>query len=225
MVEVAQPLRTVGKFKVVIFDPHPAAREGLESRLQSNLFEVCGSTGSASEAMQLLVTTSPQVVVMEIALRRGSGIELLKRILDTHTSVSVLVWSRYREKIFAERAIRHGAMGYIEKDQPTSAVVDAVKHVAIGKMYLSPDMTEAMLQATVGKANELYSDPIAALSDRELDVFRMIGMSHDTERIARELHLSQKTVETYRARIKAKLGADSSSELLRLAVHWELANG
>jgi DNA-binding NarL/FixJ family response regulator len=222
---VAQHLHNGTPPGVVLFDSHPAAREGLAFRLIEIGYRICGETGTAVEALQLLSSTSPSVVVMDVSLKIGSGMELLKRIAGSYPATRVLVWSRYRESIFAERVIRAGAAGYIEKDRPTVDVVTAVRHVVSGKVYLSPEMTEVLLRQAGGKNGGLANDPIAELSDRELEVFRMIGLSRDTEQIARELHLSQKTVETYRSRIKTKFGADSSAELLRLAVHWELENG
>jgi DNA-binding NarL/FixJ family response regulator len=226
MVLVAQPKPDEQPRKVLIIDPHPAARDGLALRLQqADGFQICGEAGDVTTAFQLVTATQPDAVVTDVALSGGSGLDLLRKILDRCPTARVLVWSRYRESIYAERVIRAGAAGYIQKDQPTTAVVEAVRHVLKGKVYLSPAMTDAMLQQAGGKAYNLAADPVEALSDRELEVFRMIAQCRDTQEIAKELHLSLKTIETYRGRIKMKFGADSSAELLRLALQWELENG
>lgn len=225
MVVVAQPQDNGTQQSVFLLDPHQAAREGLAYRLQASGYRIKGEAGSVVGALQAIATALPDLVVMEVAMKDGSGMELVKRIVGNCPSIHILVWSRYRETVFAERAIRCGALGYIEKEQPTSTVVEAVRRVGSGKIYLSPAMTETMLRQGTSKNNGIASDPVEELSDRELEVFRMIGMSRDTELIAKELHLSQKTVETYRSRIKTKFGTDSSAELLRLAIYWELQNG
>jgi DNA-binding NarL/FixJ family response regulator len=210
---------------VLLVDQHPAAREGLARRLEQDRgFQVCGEAGDLPGAVQLLVT-EPDVVVMDVAIKGGSGLDLIKRIRERRPTTQILVWSRYRESIYAERVLRAGAAGYIEKTQPTVTVVDAIRHIVQGKVYLSPAQTELLLRQAGGKGNGFATDPVAALSDRELEVFRMIGMCRPTQEIAKELHLSLKTVETYRGRIKTKFGADSSAELFALAVHWELDNG
>jgi DNA-binding NarL/FixJ family response regulator len=222
---VAQPPHEEQLPRVVLVDQHPAAREGLSLRLaQDGEFQVCGEAGDTAGALQLVGVAQPDVVVTDVAVKGGSGLDMIKRIRDRYPSVRVLVWSRYQEAIYAERAIRAGASGYIEKEQPTATVVEAIRYVSQGKVYLSPAMTDVLLRHAGGKGSG-FADPVAALSDRELEVFRMIGLCRPTQEIAKELHLSLKTVETYRGRIKTKFGADSSAELLRLAVHWHLENG
>jgi len=211
--------------RLLLIDPHPAAREGLALRLElDRVCQLCGQAGDVASAFSLTLETRPDVIVMDIALK-GSGIELLKRVCERLPSVRALVWSRYQESIYAERVIRAGAAGYIEKEQPTATVVEAIRHILKGKVYLSPRMTENLLLQAGGKSNNLAADPVSALSDRELEVFRMIGLCRDTQQIADDLHLSQKTVETYRGRIKTKFSLDTSAELLRAAVQWELENG
>jgi len=226
MVEIAHHPRVSQRHRILLLDQHPATREGLAAGLeQEREFELCGETGDVACAFPLLAATQPDLVVMEVALRGGSGIDLLRRLRDRYPSIPILVWSRYRESIYAERVIRAGASGFIGKEQPTAAVIDAIRHILKGKVYLSSEMTEVMLRNAGGRSQRFSSDPVQSLSDRELEVFRMIGDCRETQEIAKELHLSLKTVETYRSRIKTKFGADTSSELLRLAVCWELENG
>jgi DNA-binding NarL/FixJ family response regulator len=222
---LAQP-RTDTRTRVLIADEHPAAREGLALRLaQEPDFVVCGEAGDVPSVFQALSPTPPDVLVLELALRGGSGFDLLKTLRARCPAMPVLVWSRFREAAYAERAVRAGAGGYIEKVQPTAAVVAAIRHVLRGEVFLSPAMTEVFLRQASGKPQGLGPDPLTTLSDRELEVFRLIGLCLDTNAIAANLHLSAKTVETYRARIKLKFGTESSAELFKLAVQWDLENG
>jgi len=212
--------------RVFIADEHPAAREGLAHRLaQEEDFRVCGEAGDIPTVLRSVAASSPDVLVLEIALRGGSGFDLLKTLRSRYPNMLVLVWSRYRESAYAERVIRAGASGYIEKVHPTASVVAAVRHVLRGDVFLSPAMIDVFLRQAGGKTQGLGSDPVATLSDRELEVFRLIGLCHDTHEIAAHLHLSAKTVETYRGRIKLKFGTDSSAELFKLAVQWDLEIG
>jgi DNA-binding NarL/FixJ family response regulator len=214
------------RIAVLIADGHPAAREGLALRLrQEGDFLVSGEASDTAGVLAAMAKAPPDVLVSELALGGGSGLELLNTLRAQFPAVPVLVWSRYRESTYAERAIRAGAAGYIEKVHPTAAVVAAVRQVLRGEVFLSPPMTVALLRRAGGKGRGLEADPITTLSDRELEVFRLIGLGHDTHEIAAHLNLSAKTVETYRGRIKLKVGMDSSAELLKLAVHWELENG
>lgn len=226
MVDLAPGAKSGAPLKILLLDQHPATREGLTLRLERDHgFQVVGEAGDISTAFPLVASATPHIVVMEIALKGGSGIDLLRRLRERYASIPVLVWSRYRESIYAERAIRAGAAGFVEKNQPTGTVVEAIRLILSGRIYLSPEMTDIMLRHAGGRLERMTSDPVQSLSDRELEVFRMIGDCRETQDIAKELHLSMKTVETYRSRIKAKFGADSSSELLKLAVYWDLENG
>lgn len=212
--------------KILIVDPYPAAREGLSLRLSAETdYVVCGDVGDIKSALHLVDTAKPDVVVLDVALSGGSGIDLLRKIKDRDPTIRVLVWSRYRESVYAERVIRFGAVGYIEKAQPTSMVVEAIRLILCGKVYLSPAIIETMVQQSVGSNQALSSDPLSELSDRELEVFRLIGLCYDTNEIAAQLHLSTKTVETYRGRIRQKFGGETSAKILQHAVRWELENG
>jgi DNA-binding NarL/FixJ family response regulator len=219
-------VRNEQRTRVLIADEHPAAREGLALRLaQEADFVVSGEAGDVPSVFQALAPAPPDLLVLELALRGGSGFDLLKTLRVRCPTMPVLVWSRFRESAYAERAIRAGAGGYIEKTHPTALVVAAIRHVLRGEVFLSPAMTEVFLRQASGKPQGLGPDPLASLSDRELEVFRLIGLCLDTNEIAANLHLSAKTVETYRARIKLKFGTESSAELFKLAVQWDLENG
>src|SRR5262245_53360475 len=200
--------------RVLIVDDHPAVREALALRIgrQPDL-EVCGEAADTGEALRLVAETQPDVAVVDISLKTGNGIDLIKRIRDRNDHVRILVWSMHSESLYAERALRSGALGYITKDQATDRIVEAMRRVLAGKVWLSEAMAERMLQRTVGTGRqEATRSPVDALADRELEVFRLIGEGVKTAEIAERLHLSVKTVETYRDRIRSKLNLRDGTE-------------
>jgi DNA-binding NarL/FixJ family response regulator len=213
--------------RVLIVDDHPAVREALALRIgrQPDL-EVCGEAADTGEALRLLEDARPDVAVVDITLRSGNGIDLIKRMRDRDDRVRVLVWSMHSEALYAERALRAGALGYLNKDQATDRIVEAIRRVLENKVYLSEAMTERLLQRTVGGAREEAArSPLDVLADRELEVFRLIGEGVKTAAIAERLHLSVKTVETYRDRIRQKLDLSDGTELAHYATQWVLENG
>jgi DNA-binding NarL/FixJ family response regulator len=213
--------------RVLIVDDHPAVREALALRIgrQPDL-EVCGEAADTSEALCLVADTQPDVAVVDITLKSGNGIDLIKRIKDRNDQVRILVWSMHSESLYAERALRAGALGYINKDQATGRIVEAIRRVLAGKVYLSDAMTERMLQRAVGAGREeITRSPLEVLADRELEVFRLIGQGVKTAEIAERLHLSVKTVETYRDRIRQKLDLSDGTMLVHYATQWVLENG
>jgi DNA-binding NarL/FixJ family response regulator len=210
----------------LIVDDHPAVREALAVRIgrQPDL-EVCGEAADMGEALRLLADARPDVAVVDITLKSGSGLDLIKRIKDHNSHVRILVWSMHSEALYAERALRAGAMGYVNKDQATDRIIDAIRQVLAGKVYLSEAMTERVLQRTVGEGQtELTRSPLDSLADRELEVFRLIGEGLKTSEIAKRLHLSVKTIETYRERIRRKLDLGDSTKLAHRAAQWVLEN-
>jgi DNA-binding NarL/FixJ family response regulator len=213
--------------RVLIVDDHPAVREALalRIRLQRDL-EVCGEAADMPEALRLVAETRPHLAVVDIKLKTSDGIDLIKRIKGRCHHVRILVWSAYSEALYAERALRAGALGYVNKDQATGRIIEAIRRVLEGKVYLSDGMTEAILQRSVGEAREgETSSPVEVLADRELEVFRLIGDGVKTAEIAMRLHLSVKTVETYRDRIRQKLDLSDGTELAHYATQWVLENG
>ncbi len=218
---------TKKRARILIVDDHPAVREALASRIgrQPDL-EVCGEAADMSEALGLVADTQPDLAVVDISLKTGNGIDLIKRIKDRNDSVRMLVWSMHSESLYAERALRAGALGYINKDQATDKIVEAIRRVLEGKVYLSDAMAEKMLHRAVGGGREeVTRSPLAALANRELEVFRLIGQGVKTAEIAERLHLSVKTVETYRDRIRLKLDLSDGTELAHYATQWVLENG
>ena len=218
----AKPLT---RAKVLIVDDHPPVREALALRIarQPDL-EVCGEAADVGEALRLLADTRPDVAVVDITLKSGDGIDLIKRIKDRDDHVRVLVWSMHGESLYAERALRAGALGYVNKDQATGTIVEAIRQVRDGKVWLSEAMSERLLHRAVGGGGGLTQSPVDALADRELEVFRLIGRGVRTAEIAERLHLSVKTVETYRDRIRQKLGLADGTRLAHYATQWVLEN-
>jgi DNA-binding NarL/FixJ family response regulator len=212
--------------RVLIVDDHPAVREALAARVgrQADL-EVCGEAADVGEALRLLADARPDLAVIDISLKTGDGIDLIKRIRDRDDRVRILVWSMHSESLFAERALRAGALGYINKDQATDQIVEALRRVREGKVYLSDEMGERLLHRTVGGREEAVTrSPLQALSDREMEVFRLLGGGLRAAEIAERLHLSVKTVETYRDRIRQKLGLGNGTELIHSATRWVVEN-
>jgi DNA-binding NarL/FixJ family response regulator len=213
--------------RVLIVDDHPAVREALAMLIaQQTDLETCGQAADLSEALRLVAATRPDVAVIDISLKTGCGIDLIKRIKHRQDTVRMLVWSTHSESLYAERALRAGALGYINKDQATEKIVDGIRRVLEGKVYLSDAMVDTMLRRTVDeKQKEIMRSPLDALANRELEVFRLIGQGVKTAEIADRLHLSVKTIETYRDRIRQKLDLSDGTELAHYATKWMLENG
>jgi DNA-binding NarL/FixJ family response regulator len=218
--------KTKKKSRVLIVDDHPAVREALAQRIgrQPDL-EVCGEAADQAEALRLIAGAMPDVAVVDITLKKGSGIDLIKRIRERDERVRVVVWSMHSEALYAERALRAGALGYVNKDQATDRIVDAIRSALEGKVYLSEAMTTQVLQRAVGVPRETIApSPLDVLADRELEVFRLIGGGVKTADIGERLHLSVKTIETYRDRIRRKLGLSDGTMLVHYATRWVLEN-
>jgi DNA-binding NarL/FixJ family response regulator len=210
--------------RVLIVDDHPAIREALALRIASQPdLEVCGEAADMIEALRVAEATTPDVAVIDIGLKSGNGIDLIQRLLARHENLRTIVWSMYSEDLYAERALRAGALGYVNKERATTEILDAIRTVLAGKVYLSPALTEKFLKQFVGQGTGSSGSPLDALSDRELDVFRLIGLGRKTQEIADHLHLSVKTIETYRDRIRQKLGLSDGAELTRCALQWTVS--
>lgn len=211
--------------RIMIVDDHPIVRQGLRMTIESESdLAVCGEAEGMSQAMQLFHECSPDVVIADISLENGSGIELSKELTAQNENVRILVCSMHEESLFAERALHAGAKGYINKEQATEKLIEAIRRVASGRVYLSDQMTDRMLCRQVGTGDEPPRSTIETLSDRELEVFEQIGHGVTTRQIAEKLHLSPKTVETYRENIKHKLNLSNATELTQHAVRWVLEN-
>jgi DNA-binding NarL/FixJ family response regulator len=212
------------KYRVFVVDDHPIVRQGLALLIdQEPDLVVCGEAEEAETALAAISAARPDVLLLDISLPGRDGIELLKSIRSTDPALPVLVLSMHDESIYAERALRAGANGYIMKQEATENVLVALRRILRREMYVSDRVASTMLRQLASGAGKPSQTPIARLSDRELEVFRLIGEGHGTRRIAEELHLSVKTVESYQAHIKEKLDLQSSRDMVQRAIEWRLA--
>lgn len=211
--------------RVLIVDDHPLLREGLAARIARYPdLELCGEAEDVPGAMTALAALTPDVVIVDLSLKRGDGLDLVKRIHLRKDRTAVLVSSMHDETLYAERALDAGALGYVGKSEAPEKVIDAIRTVLSGKVYLSQRMTERLVSRhTRGQLAESRS-PIDALTDRELEVYRLIGNGLSTREIAERLGLSIKTIESHRENVKAKLRLKSATELTHNAVQWVMTN-
>jgi DNA-binding NarL/FixJ family response regulator len=211
--------------RILIVDDHPLVRQGLIGLLSAERdFEVCGEASGAAEARQLAALTRPDVAIIDLSLPDGNGIELIKELHAQSEHTKFLVLTMHDESLFAERALRAGAVGYVSKHDASRTIIKAVRTVLEGRLYLSQHMTERMVQRAVGAGGDAGRSPIERLTDREIEVFEMIGHGLTIRQIAQQLALSPKTVETHREHLKEKLGLKNSTELTKHAVQWVLEN-
>ncbi|HVM46797.1 MAG TPA: response regulator transcription factor [Candidatus Acidoferrum sp.] len=216
----AQPLAK-GKHRILLVEDHPVTREGLAQLLsQQTGLEVCGQAGTPQEALRAAQFLRPDLVVLDISLGAANGLELIKDFAIHHAALPILVLSAHDELLYAERVLRAGAKGYVMKHEPTQKVLAAVREVLGGGVYLSDQMRNRLLHQVAGSLAVPPKSELAQLSDRELEVFELIGRGSSTARIAAALHVSVSTVETHRAHIKEKLELESGTELIRRAVAW-----
>jgi DNA-binding NarL/FixJ family response regulator len=209
------------KRKIVIVDDHPIVRRGLADLInhEDDLL-VCGQASDAYEAMDMIEAMKPDLAIVDISLEGKSGMEAIRDIKIKHPDLPVLVLSMHDEALYAERALRAGAKGYIMKQEATEKVITAIRKVLGGQVYVSDGMAAKIVNKFAGSVRDVGASAIDRLSDRELEVFCLIGQGYGTRQIAERLHLSIKTIETYRAHIKGKLSLSSAAELLRYAVQW-----
>ncbi len=214
------------KAKILIVDDHPLVREGLADLVNKEKdLVVCGQAEDAYQAMEAIRELKPDMAIVDISLKETSGLELIKDIKVRHPSLPVLTLSMHEESVYAERALRAGAKGYIMKREATKKVVTAIRKVLRGQLYLSEKMMTRLVRKFVDGKPEAGTSPIDCLTDRELEVFSLLGRGNGTRQISEQLHLSVKTIETYRSRIKEKLNLTSASELLQHAFQWVNSEG
>ena len=211
--------------KILIVDDHPSVREGLALRISIHSdLEVCGEAESEEQATELVRQTKPDLVLVDISLKSGHGLELIKRIRSMDPAVRMLVISGFQESLYAERACRAGALGYLNKQESSEKMIEAIRTVLAGQRFLSPEISRRLISQALGSSDRKKT-PIEQLTDRELEIFRMIGEGLSTSLIASRLFLSTHTIDTHRENIKRKLSINSAAELSRAAVQWLLENG
>ena len=212
------------KHRIFLVDDHPLVREGLTNLInrQDDLI-VCGEAEDSSEAIGGIARSRPDVAVIDISLKNESGLELVKNLGNQFPLVALIVLSMHDEALYAERALRAGARGYVMKRETTKSVLTAIRRVLEGSVYLSERVVNGMARKLSLSDKAAVGSPVERLSDRELEIFRLLGQGRTTSQIADDLHLSLKTVQAYCARAKEKFGVSSLAELLRAAIRWEEA--
>lgn len=209
--------------RILIVDDHPLVREGLTARVSACPdLTVCGEAANVEEALGLLRTAEPDLIVIDLALKVGHGLDLIKHVKHARTGTKMLVLTAYDEKLFAERALRAGAHGYVNKQAAQQELIGAIRQVLRGGHYLSPQMTQRLIGRAVGNTGAPLT--VDELSDRELQIFELIGKGLSTREIADHLKLSVHTIETHRERIRAKLALHSGAELTQRAIRWVIEN-
>lgn len=212
------------KRTVFVVDDHPIVREGLAQMINREAdLAVCGEAEEMHSALQMINASRPDILIVDISLNGPDGLDLLKNIRSKDPSLPVLILSMHDESIYAERALRAGANGYIMKQEATENVLVALRRILNREIYVSSRVASKMLQQFVGGSSSLARhSPVDDLSDRELEVLRLMGDGHATRQIAEELHLSVKTVESYQAHLKEKLSLRNLRELVQYAVQWAI---
>ncbi len=209
------------RHQVFIVDGHPIVRQGLKQLINKEPdLQVCGEAKERQEALEAVTSLNPDLAVVELVLREGSGLDLIKALQALMSELPILVVSIHDETLFAERALRAGARGYIMKQEATETLLSAIRRVLQGEIYVSERMTNRLLRTIVKGCFAPGDSSLSQLSDRELEVLHRLGQGVATRQIAETLHLSVKTVETYRAHIMRKLHLNHAPELLRYAVNW-----
>jgi DNA-binding NarL/FixJ family response regulator len=220
-----QKERNAKRTSILLVDDHPMVRRGIADLINGEPdLGVCGEAATMQEAMALTQQHRPSLVIVDVSLNGNNGIELMKNLSTRWPDIPILAYSMHDEAIYAERALRAGAKGYVMKQSQPEVLLDALRVVLKGKIFLSDPMSERLLGRLVraGNNNEIAASPIEKLSDRELEVLELLGKGMRTSEIADKLCLSIKTIETYREHLKQKLNLNSGQELLRYAIEWSV---
>jgi DNA-binding NarL/FixJ family response regulator len=205
----------------LVVDDHPIFRQGVVALIKSNEhYQVCGEAGSAEEALSCLNGTVPDMALVDISLTGQSGLDLVKTLKAAHPRILILIISMHDEAVYAARALRAGARGYVMKQEAASVMMEAITTVLAGKIYVSSAMRDRLLETVFGDVADTGAPAVERLSDRELEVLEKIGQGYGAAEIARTLNLSVKTVNAYRDHIKEKLHIDGAGDLRRFAVKW-----
>ena len=210
-------------YRVLIVDDHPIVREGLDRLLSRETdLVVCGQAEDAPQALELLDNADPDLAIVDISLASGNGLDLVRQMRSASAEIRILVSSMHDETLYAERALRAGARGYINKQQATEKIVEALRRILDGRIYLSERMTDRLLSRAVDASDDEKKISVDRLSNRELQVLELIGNGVGTAEIAERMNLSVKTVETYRQRIRQKLSLKNGAALASFASQWVL---
>lgn len=214
-------LGTQRTVRIALIDDHALVRDGLAALISKYPdLEVCGQAEDAKEAVEIVGRTQPHIAIVDISLKNSSGIDLISRIKSRYNSVRVIVSSMHDETVYAERALQAGAMGYVHKQQGSERIIDAIRSVMEDRIYVSEEVSNRLLARAAKKGSDVERSPIESLSNRELQVFELIGRGYSTRKIAEQLHLSTKTIDTYRQNIKLKLDLTDAAQVNHYAAQW-----
>jgi DNA-binding NarL/FixJ family response regulator len=206
--------------RILIVDDHPVVRQGLKIALGQAGFSICGEADGMAEAMSVLESVKPDLILADLDLEGASGIDLIKAVKEAYPELPVLILSMHDEDAYAERALRAGARGYMMKNTAPEQLAEGVRQALAGEIILSENMKRKILLGLAGRREPAAATAIDKLTDRELEVFRLLGEGMTTRRIAERLSISVKTVEAHIAHLKSKLGAESGRELQHRAYSW-----
>jgi len=227
--QAAKPMATqkqtsgAGKKKVFIVDDHPIVRERVGELIgQEPDLVVCGEAEDAVQAVKAIAGAAPDIAIVDITLKDTYGIELIKQLKELHPKLPILVLSMHDESLYGERALRAGAKGYLTKQEATKKIVDAIRRILRGEIYVSEKLAGTLVRKVAGGKSEAGGSPVDVLTDRELEVFQLLGQGLAVREVAERLFVSTKTVEAHREHIKQKLNFKTSSELLRFAIQYTL---
>lgn len=208
--------------RIYIVDDHPLVRQGLSQVINNETdMEICGEAEDAPQAMKGVGPANPDVIIVDISLRGNNGLELIKNLKAIHENIRILVFSMHDESIYAQRALRAGAKAFVMKKESPTKVVEAIRRIITGEIYVSPSVADQVLHQIVnGPNNASSTSPIDRLTDRELEVVQLIGRGLSSREVAESLNLSVKTIESHRAHVKEKLNLRNATELVQFSVQW-----
>jgi DNA-binding NarL/FixJ family response regulator len=207
--------------RIYIVDDHPLVRQGLSQIVASEAdMEICGEAEDSPSAIRGVGEANPDAIIVDISLKGANGLELIKNLKAIHEDIPILVFSMHDETIYAQRALRAGAKAYVMKKESPSKVVDAIRKIIQGEIYVSPSVADQVLHQIVNGPGNVSTSPVDRLTDRELEVVQLIGRGLSSREIAESLHLSVKTIESHRAHVKEKLSLRNATELVQFSVQW-----
>ena len=207
--------------RIYIVDDHPLVRQGLTQIVANEAdMEICGEAEDSPAAIRGVGEANPDAIIVDISLKGANGLELIKNLKAIHEDIPILVFSMHDETIYAQRALRAGAKAYVMKKESPSKVVDAIRKIIQGEIYVSPSVADQVLHQIVNGPGNVSTSPVDRLTDRELEVVQLIGRGLSSREIAESLHLSVKTIESHRAHVKEKLSLRNATELVQFSVQW-----
>lgn len=211
------------KTRIFVVDDHPIMRDGMALLIGSEPdLQICGAAGSMQDALQQFPAAKPDFLIVDLSLKDGLGLELIKIVKERYPHIRMLVVSAYDENLYAERALRNGASGYANKQECEETLLLAIRTVLAGRRYVSEQILQKLINLAIGGEETETGDPVERLSDRELEIFRLIGQGTTPAAIAKQLHISPHTVDSHREKIRHKLNLENGRELMQRAMHWML---